>query len=260
MSKMPSIVFESKGIVFSIPSFNVQSIIKLPEITPLPNAKETIRGLIKYRDALYTVIDFRILTSENSLVAEHSIFKKMLNQREQDHVNWLIELEKSVLENRPFKLATDPHKCAFGKWYDNYSSDNLTINKILHKFDDPHKKIHNIAKEIESSKKRGKIIECEGIIERTRTNELTKMKSLFQKLKTDSAMEFRESAILLNINTKKIALAIEKVISVDSIRKHDTPNLDKINALKLDNNLVRGLGETEENKMIVMISDDLIDT
>jgi len=258
MDTMPSIVFESKGVTYSIPSTNVRSIIKLPEITPIPNSDPFVRGIIEHRKNLYTVVDFRILTSEKSLVEEFSIFRNMLEQREKDHVNWLIELENSVIENRPFTLATDPHKCAFGKWYDNYKSKNLGISKILYKFNKPHKKIHMIATEIENLKEKGLIEECKSIIESTRNVELNTMKSLFTKLKDDSIINFTESAILLDMESKKIALAIEKVSSVESIKKQDTQNLNNFELVNFDNSLITGLGESKESEMIVMLSDKLL--
>ena len=116
---MPSIVFQSNGIVFSMPSNNVQAIISLPKINFIPNLKPHIRGIIKNRNKVYSVIDFRLLTSQPSIAEQLAEFRVMLDQREEDHVKWLVELENSVIENRSFNLATDPHKCAFGKWYDN---------------------------------------------------------------------------------------------------------------------------------------------
>ena len=149
MAKMPSIVFESNSTKFSLPTTNVQAIIKLPEVTPLPDSPENIRGIIRYRDLLYNLIDFRKSLSIKSVVEEVNEFKNMIDLRERDHVNWLTTLFESVETNKKFALTTDPHGCAFGKWYDNFTTNNFVVKDTLTKFDAPHKKIHAIAVEIE---------------------------------------------------------------------------------------------------------------
>ena len=54
-----------------------------------------------------------------------------------------------VKENGKFTLARDPHQCAFGKWFDNFKTDNIAVSEVLKKFDAPHKRIHALADEIE---------------------------------------------------------------------------------------------------------------
>lgn len=255
---MPSIIFESNGALFSILSNNVQSIIHLPHVTSLPNSPTNVRGIIKHRDVIYTVVDFRILTSQTSIVDDLSNFRNMLEQRERDHINWLIELEKSVTENRPFTLATDPHKCAFGKWYDHYSTENIGIKKILYKFAEPHKKIHNIAIEIENLKLKGNIEQVRVIIDRTRNEELNTMKSLFKELKNDAELEFKESAILLNLNTRMVALAVDRINSVEDIERKEIQNLNNSSLLNFDENFISGLGESKEKELVIMVSDEMI--
>ncbi len=62
-------------------------------------------------------------------------FSKLMRQREEDHRNWLNELEKSVKEKSEFRLARDPHKCAFGRWYYSYRSDSPWMTAVLRKFE-----------------------------------------------------------------------------------------------------------------------------
>jgi purine-binding chemotaxis protein CheW len=77
-----------------------------------------------------------------SAVEETESFCALMQQREQDHRNWLNELEAS---SRPFTLATDPHQCAFGKWYDKFKAENAWVAALLKKFDVPHRQIHGMA-------------------------------------------------------------------------------------------------------------------
>jgi hypothetical protein len=69
-------------------------------------------------------------------------FCVVLGQRQQDHMKWLTESEASVAENRPFALTTDPHACAFGRWYDNFHTDDPWLAAAVRKLDAPRRRIH----------------------------------------------------------------------------------------------------------------------
>jgi chemotaxis signal transduction protein len=253
---LPSIIFESKDTTFAIHSKNVVSIMHLPKIVQMPNSAKSVRGIINYRNIIYTVIDFRILISQNSILSELAVFKSMLVNREKDHINWLNELENSVLENRPFKLTTDPHQCAFGKWYDNYKTSNIAINKILYQFNEPHKKIHQIACEIEKLKQNNKLEEAQKLIAKTRDNELNTLIFLFSELKQNADLEFKESAILLNLNNKMIALAVDKIISVEDLFPIELDDLQNNSLIKFNENIVTGIGKLKTEEMVLIVSDE----
>ncbi len=76
-------------------------------------------------------------------------------QREIDHLNW-VSAVGALLTNddvTELKVQTDPHKCAFGKWY--YGEDSKIavqfipeIAEFVHAIEEPHKKLHETAIEI----------------------------------------------------------------------------------------------------------------
>ena len=77
-----------------------------------------IRGVINLRGKVMQLIDLRVKLGLPSAKAEFDELIQLLHDREQDHHNWLTELEACVRERRPFKMAKDPHACKFGLWYD----------------------------------------------------------------------------------------------------------------------------------------------
>ncbi len=255
--EMPSIIFEIKGNKFSIPTTNVQSIIKLPSITPLPNSNEYTKGVIKYRDELYNIIDFRKTLSMESMDYEISEFREMIDQREKDHINWLIELENSITENREFTLTVDPHQCAFGKWYDNFKTKNSILQETLNKFDAPHKKIHGIATKIEELKLKNKYEEAKLLIEKTRNKDLNRMKMLFKILKKQIITNSQELAILFKKETKNFGISVDKIQSVENVCNIETKNLDKDLFQFEDNNFILGLVENKDKEIIISVSDEI---
>ena len=78
-----------------------------------------------------------------------------LVQREVDHLNWANEVSALLTDDSVTELTvqTDPHKCAFGKWY--YSDDRKwaeglvpEIKQSLADIEDPHIHLHESAAEI----------------------------------------------------------------------------------------------------------------
>lgn len=138
-----------KDQIYAIDSKYVQSIFQLLEKpTRVPNCSPCIAGIIQLRKNILTIINLRILLGLESFEEEREQFTRMLEQRKQDHIKWVKELVRSVGENEEFKLATDPHKCALGKWYDGYKTSNHAITFQLNKIDEPHRALHKTALDI----------------------------------------------------------------------------------------------------------------
>jgi hypothetical protein len=152
-----------------------------------------------------------------SVPEELDDFYKLMKQREEDHRNWLSELEKSVTDGAEFRLATDPHKCAFGKWYYAYRSESPWITALLRKFEPPHNKIHAIALETGELVKARKTDEARLLIEQKRTGELREMASLFQEIKELMRESTRELAMVITAAQSTFAVSIDHAIAVETI-------------------------------------------
>lgn len=77
-------------------------------------------------------------------------------QREVDHLQWTIALNSLLTDDKvtSLQVETDPHKCGFGRWY--YGDARAHAEKlvpqlagILEQLDEPHRKLHESAIEIE---------------------------------------------------------------------------------------------------------------
>jgi methyl-accepting chemotaxis protein len=88
---------------------------------------------------------------------------KQLLQKEIDHLNWARKVgEFQRDENiRELGVEKDEHNCAFGKWYYSDARKNAEaaipeINGLLGQIEEPHRKLHNSAKELERILQKGK--------------------------------------------------------------------------------------------------------
>jgi len=251
---MPEIVFKLKEETFSLSTSNISSIIELPNITEIPNSSENIRGLIKYRDEIYPLLDSRKILNFPTISDEINDFELLMDQRAHDHKNWLNELENSIKENREFKLTTDPHKCAFGKWYDNYKPSNYTIGNLLEKFDAPHKRIHSIANEIEKLKSKNDFENADSLLQQTRNGDLAAMIKLFGEIKIAVMEASNERVILLDDSEHKCAITVDSVQSVEFLEELAVEEKDE-KLLKFQNNhVVESLAKMKNGDLVIRIS------
>lgn len=211
-----------KDCTYALEGSYVEAIFMLEtEITTSGNSDEINLGIIPYRDTIIPVIDLRKFLGMDSYAQEQEEFAQMLEQRKQDHIRWVDELKRCLEENDKFKLATDPHKCAFGKWYDNFETDNNTVSFHLKKIDEPHKKLHATAHEAFACKRecpkctRGECLQTAlskavDVYMPTVVNLLEEAKQVFQ----DS---YRKMVVVVSKNDHKYGLLVDEVISVEPL-------------------------------------------
>ena len=250
------ITFRIENQFLSIPTKNVEAIIREYKVTKIPGASSYIKGIIRYRDELFKLFNLRKILSFQDLESMHREFYQMLEQREKDHIKWLEELELSVRENREFKLTTDPTKCAFGKWYYSYKTDNLHLQRMLDRFEQPHDKIHAVAKTIESLKNEGNYEKANQVIIDTKSNELSTMIQLFKEFKIEYSKMIEENVILLKQNNSKCALTVDSVLAVESIE--EIPKDEAQEVLQNKNTSVPlniNLGKRNNGDFTLMLSD-----
>ncbi len=249
---MPWVILRLKDQPFAVSSNYIREMVVMPKIASVPQTPSYIRGVINLRGQVMPVIDLRARLGMTSLVDETEDLINLLNQREQDHKNWIAELESSVKERREFKLATDPHKCAFGKWYDNFTSESRILKNCLMKFDEPHKRIHAIAIEVKKLEGMEDFDSAYSIIERTKQGDLAEMIFLFSEAR-DLLREYnREIALVLEWQKKTMAAAVDSVETVEKLSKSDIEEMPEA-ICTLDNECVVGIGKRGKDDELVQI-------
>lgn len=179
----------------------------------------------------------------------------MLNKREEDHKNWLTELESSIKEKRGFGLETDPHKCAFGQWYDHFKTDKLILASLLKKFDAPHRKIHAIANTVLALQKDGKHDEALKSINDTRNGALLEMVQLFASLRLTLKESLREIAIVGRREKNNFAVIVDAVETVSLLERGSIEPLANNGIRSDEDGLVTSFGKLEKSGKLVMILD-----
>ncbi len=249
----PLVIFVIQDSQYAISAKFVSNMVAVPETRPVPHAPSYVRGIINLRSKVLPLVDLRMRLGFQSAASEMNEFYSMLNQREQDHRNWLNELEASVDEKRDFPLTSDPHKCAFGKWYDTYETNDLSAKAILRKFDRPHKRIHALAHKVEEFQAQGDFDNAQKVIEEGREKDLKRMIKLFASVQNHFSESAREIAMIVETPEFDYAVAIDMVSAVEFLAPGTTEKLPAGLDNGQTNNLVALIGRRESDNSTVQI-------
>lgn len=254
----PWVLVEIDAVIYAISCEVVLSLSQVPTITPLPKTPKEVRGVIDFRKRQIQLIDTRVLLNLKSISDEINDFVAMIDQRYKDHMNWLETLERTVREDTEFTLTTDPHKCAFGKWYDAYkpTKSNIHFSSVFSKFDKPHKAIHQIGIKTKELIDAGKRDEAMKLINSVKHSELKQMLYLFDEIKEAYKDSSKEIVVVIGEDEHKcIGLSIDQVASIEPLFEIDE---DFIKESITDTKYLSGVAKRKGGDAVFIINDDYI--
>lgn len=237
-----------------IPSLSVRTMVMMPPVAPIPNAPAHIRGVINLRGTVLPLVDLRMRCGMEPLSQHIESLCTMLAQREQDHRRWMAELKASMDERRAFTLATDPHKCAFGKWYDRFESNDLVLSGIMKEFDEPHKAIHAVAHRVLDAAGAGDYPRAQQLIEQTEQTVLRRLLELFAAAQQHLRTSTREIALVLESRGTPFALAVDQVESTETLASEGIASLPAILTAECKK-LVLGVAQRKKDRRMVLLLD-----
>ena len=254
------LVFQAGNQLFAVPYLYLVSILDSPAITPVPNMAPHVRGIIDFHGTTVPLYDLRIKMGLPSLPEETKEIVATLTVRKQDHLNWLDKLKREVAQGGPITVETDPHCCAFGRWYDSYQPDSFALQSYMTQFDAPHRKIHRIALEAQQYLKNHEPASAHDLIAKTEATELRRLLRLFDeaadKIKTLSF----EYAIVIDLPGRdRFALGADGLKHFDRFAEVIYPLPHVFTAERL--NFVDAIGRqqgSEENREVLILNLPLV--
>ena len=199
-------------------------------LQPAPSSIRGSLGIIRHQNKPVMICDFSNVLGIPSGRQYREELIETLHAREQDHIEWLNSLEKSLTTDEPFTKARDPHQCAFGKWYDNFSTRDEELAEILTRFDEPHKLIHGMADELLSMKSRGETEKALEKIKLARLNTLAHLRQQFSRARNQIGQSIRPVILYLTTDgyTPLIGLLIDEVNDVVTFSSSEMNDLDSL--------------------------------
>jgi len=256
VTEMPWVILRLRNQNFGIPITDVAEMVTLPQVVPLPQAPDYVRGMITLRGRAIPLVCLRARLGMPTSAEEKREMVAMLRERAAEHTAWLEELEASVREQRTFNGALDHHACTFGRWYDSYRTDDLLLRSLLGRFEEPHRRVHEVARrvrELEGEDSHGRAL---ALIEHTRQGELHQMLQLFESAIQLIEAQQREIAVVLERGGRLIAVSVDAVEAVDHVREANDDGMEVL-ATAADVNLLHGVGRIgREGELVLMLELD----
>lgn len=251
--QLPWVLIDIAGIIYAIPSEFVISLYQADKITPVPATPNEIRGVINFRGSIIQLIDIRKILNLKPQSEEIEEFYQLMDARKKDHMNWLNKLESSVRDRSEFTLTTDPHKCAFGKWYDTYTAknSNLMFTIAFGRFDEPHKAIHEIGTKVAEFISRNDYNGALELIEKTKDRELQQMMHLFEDLKIAFKESKREMILVLGDGEHNIAISVDEIVAIEHLKEIDQDLMDET---LTKTEYILGVGKRKTDYVVLLLN------
>lgn len=252
----PYIIFKIKGSLYCVNGQYITTLLQLPKYELAPGSPANITGMFKHRGTVIEMFDLRTAFGIPSLAQECDDFAKMLDERKQDHIRWVDELERSAKADEPFTLATDPHKCAFGRWYDSFSCENNAVTFHLKKIDEPHRKLHEAALEVAHCSRQCETCsrsEClQNILKRVKEESMPLILSLLDETKEIFRSNIYHEMVLILSGNHNLGLVVDEVVAVEHISHSESvKDVPAIHASRF----IAGVVERDETSELIFVLD-----
>jgi len=193
------LTFVSGSRSFAIPVDCVSEILAIRDVVDIPTEQRALRGGLNLRGDVIPLVDLRTLVGAPRLLAERQELVSNLNQREQEHVEWIEALKLTVTDGVDFRKATDPRACAFGRWYYSYKAPDAAIERTLAEFEKPHNQIHRLAQEAIALARSGDRDTALRLVMSHQNTTLAKLLRLFADLRQTLVSDLRELAVVCTL-------------------------------------------------------------
>lgn len=252
----PQVLIDVADLVYAVPCKWVLSLEQLSKVTPIPTSPAEVRGVVNFRGKIIELLDTRILFNSKSIGDDVKEFAAMMDARLQDHLNWINTLQDCILNGKDFTLSTDPHQCAFGKWYDNFETNDSTLSFELAKFDKPHKTIHQIGIGATEMLKRGDKEGAIDLINKTKSTELQQMVGLFASVKSAYANSRKEILVVLGKTEQDaISISVDEIVAIEHIFEVDK-NL--INDTIANTDYITGVAKRKNGSVVYILNNEYL--
>jgi len=237
-----------------MPSEYVREMVLLPDVTRVPKAGENFRGVINLRGKVLPVLDLRKRLGFKTVTQEVEELVELLKAWLVDHENCLKELDACIKENREFKMQRDPTKCAFGKWYNSFKTDNMLLAQQLKRFDSPHRTIHATADLAFGMVESGRREDAIALLEETRSGTLAILVGLFADTISLIRTNTKEISVVLESLDHHMAATVDRVESVEELKPGTRQNISEAMGMTYDE-YISGVARRKRDDAIVLLLD-----
>ncbi|ARU58169.1 MAG: CZB domain-containing protein [Pseudomonadales bacterium] len=256
--RLSVITFSTRDATFAIPLEQVRYIEKDVERNiKVDQQTQFNHEVITFQNRAVPLYDFCNLTGSKSATAQAEDLLDTLNAREQDHIEWVAELEKAIKTKTPFTKTTDPNKCAFGIWYNKFKTNDKDLEEVMEKFDQPHRRLHEMAAELLPL---SEINQDEALakLKRERTTTFGALRNLFENARERVTATVRPIIVFVEQGKNKIsALRLDNIQDIQTYGLNDFSDDESTEGImkrKSDEFLIEGYLRNGDGPPIILIN------
>lgn len=209
-------------------------------LTTIPSDDGSFVGVKDYMNIPTPIFDLGMIM--NHISSRDTIHQLLdtLKAAQRAHEEWIGKLEDSIRRDMTFSGARDPHQCDFGKWRDNFKTDNQDLLNILEKFDAPHHRLHRLASELLDNNDLSKDAKLTRLKEE-KTNTYGQLKRLFDTALEQVQLSYKPIIVFTTKDgqTPYIGLLVDGVEDSMSVQREEIKSLDTVmnSGSKVDNQI-----------------------
>ncbi len=200
------------------------------DLTTIPTEDHSFLGVKDYVGTPTPVFDLGMIM--NNQITEEVNLKlvELLAKGEREHDEWMIALEYALKNSTAFTKELSCHKCVFGNWYDSFSSDDEDLSSLLKRFDEPHRRLHDLADQLINLANSAQLDEALQILEKEKSITYNPLKRLFEDARTQITESYKPIIVYTTVDgrTPYIGLLVDSVEDSVNIMDSEIKSLSKI--------------------------------
>jgi purine-binding chemotaxis protein CheW len=246
------VVFRLGEEEYAMSIASVREILKVDEITAVPNVPDYVRGIQNVRGLILPIIDMRLLVSmENREKSEKSLVQRLMK----GHTEWVENLSNAVYQGKPFTKSTDPTHCALARLLEYQRLHDPLFKELYQKIKTPHDNLHHSAVEILNRLKKNKE-EAVELFESGTMSDLKTVMGLLQHLEEGLNIRAAREQRILVIEIRRVTLGIlvDHVIEVARLPKNIIDTTPAV--ISSYGKEIKGIAKLDNGSRLIMLLDE----
>lgn len=229
----------------------VREILRVSEITEVPNVPEYVKGLFTIRKNLMPVVDLRTLLGMNSIVS-HELAK--IDAMKAGHERWMAELKSAMTGGTRFTGETNSNLCVLGLWIDEFNTASQVIQNGIKEIREPHGELHGMAITLTELARTSRD-EALAAFENKVVPLLSSILGHLDSLKEAITQNSHEDQRILVVDDGQLTVGylvdhVNEVLRVPKSIINETPTI-----ATTEKNEIRGVAKLDDGKRLILIMD-----
>ena len=230
----------------------VREILKISDITTVPNVPDYVRGVFTIRNHLLPILDMRGLLGLPDLLSER--IEKVEEGLAQDF-EWAKSLKHCIQGNALFSGTTNAKETPFGRLLERYKTTSVTIEKIIKSLKKDRVKLYDLAQdatEIARMNKQSALT----FLEEKSTSILNQLSDTMIRFKKNLEHHITEEQRALVVEAENMTIGflvdwVDEVIRVPRSVIDETPTLASSERREL-----KAVAKLDNGERLIMIMDE----